>query len=195
MAEKAGWPVRRLIAKGEILMELEAQLLKLLDKEAIREATLRYSRGIDRHDDEIMAQAYHPDAVDDHGAYIGEAVGLIKSAGELHSREFTVHHHYLLNQTIELDGDTAHGETYYITALRRKSGPIVLGGGRYIDRFERRDGQWAVAERACVFEWVGELPPSSTIDTSMFLKGTQDRSDISYERPFKVTRSYRDSPF
>ncbi len=50
-------------------MEIDpTEIRKLLDKEAIREASLRYTRGIDRHDDDLAAQAYHPDATDDLGA-------------------------------------------------------------------------------------------------------------------------------
>ncbi|MFB9858751.1 hypothetical protein [Paenarthrobacter aurescens] len=55
----------------------ETALQRLLDKEAIREASLKYTRGIDRHDDDILRQVYHPDARDDHGEYIGSAEGLI----------------------------------------------------------------------------------------------------------------------
>src|SRR3546814_9393801 len=64
----------RILQTEKNIMDIDAaELRKLLDKEAIREASLRYTRGIDRHDDEIMAQAYHPNATDDHGAYIGRS--------------------------------------------------------------------------------------------------------------------------
>jgi hypothetical protein len=163
-------------------------LRALLDKEAIREASLRYTRGIDRHDDEIASRAYHPDATDDHGFYIGDALGFIKRAGEVHARTFDVHHHYTMNQTIELDGDTAHVETYFLTALRRKSGPIDLVGGRYVDRFERREGQWRIGHRTCLVEWRGELPPTSEVDTTLFAKGSWDQTDHSYRRPIDLER-------
>jgi hypothetical protein len=64
----------------------EAALQRLLDKGAIREASLRYTRGIDRHDAEIMAAAYHPDATDDHGAYIGDPAGFICHANDVDAR-------------------------------------------------------------------------------------------------------------
>jgi hypothetical protein len=173
-----------------------AELRKLLDKEAIREACLLYTRGVDRHDDELAAQAYHPDATDDHGSYIGDPTGFIAHAKGTHSRNWDVHHHYIMNQTIDLDGDSAHVETYFIATLRRKEGPIDMVGGRYVDRFERRDGRWAVAGRACLVEWNGELARTNTsMDPDLFLHGAWDRSDISYQRPLKLTRPPRDISF
>lgn len=53
------------------------KLQRLLDKDEIREVILRYTRGVDRHDDATIASAYHPDATDDHGPYIGNREGLI----------------------------------------------------------------------------------------------------------------------
>ncbi|WP_068088769.1 nuclear transport factor 2 family protein [Novosphingobium rosa] len=171
----------------------ERALQILLDKEAIRETSLRYTRGIDRHDDELMARAYHGDAIDDHGAYIGGPEGFIRHAGEGHARHWDSHHHYIMNQTIDLDGDCAHVETYFMATLRRKTGPIDMVGGRYIDRFERREGEWAVAQRACLVEWNGKLDPAeAAMDPDLFLRGSWDRSDPSYMRPLILERPHRD---
>lgn len=171
----------------------ETALQQLLDKEAIREASLLYTRGIDRHDEAIMARAYHPDATDDHGSYIGDPEGFIRHANEGHARNWNVHHHYIMNQTIDLDGATAHVETYFLATLRRKTGPIDIVGGRYIDRFERRDGRWALADRACLVEWNGEIPATeAAMDPDMFLRGTWDRTDPSYQRPLTLNRPRRD---
>jgi hypothetical protein len=130
----------------------EAALQRLLDKEAIREASLKYTRGIDRHDDDIMRQVYHPDARDDHGEYIGDAEGLMHYANSIHSDNWRVHHHFVSNMTIELDGDVAHCETYFFVTLARHRGGTDVGAGRYLDRFERRAGNWAVADRICMVE-------------------------------------------
>lgn len=171
----------------------QAALARLLDKEAIREATLRYSRGVDRHDDDIAMEAYHSDATDDHGFFIGPASGFIQRAGGIHAREFDVHHHYTTNQTIELDGDKAHVETYFLCALRRKEGPIDIMGGRYIDRFEKRVGKWAIAHRTCVVEWHGELArPATELDPTLFMGGSWSKADPSYRRPIDLERDVRD---
>ena len=41
----------------------EQELQQLLDKTAIREATMRYCRGVDRFDADRISSAYHPDAL------------------------------------------------------------------------------------------------------------------------------------
>lgn len=171
----------------------EPALQQLLDKEAIREAMLRYTRGVDRHDDELTAAAYHPEARDDHGAYIGPVQGFIHHANTVHALWWNTHQHYVTNQTIEIDGDTAHAETYFLASLRRKTGVIDLVGGRYLDRLERREGRWAIADRACLVEWNGELASAQgNVDEELFLRGRWDREDLSYQRPLRVTRAARD---
>ncbi|HEY3654702.1 MAG TPA: nuclear transport factor 2 family protein [Steroidobacteraceae bacterium] len=169
------------------------ELRRLLDKEAIRDALMRYARGIDRHDDEIAAQAYHAGATDDHGWYVGNPAGLLDRARELHSRTSDVHHHYVMNQTIDLDGDMAHVETYYLAAMRRPEGPIDMVGGRYIDKFERRGLRWAIVNRVCLVEWTGALDKTDiATNADLFNRGTWDRTDVSYQRPLEVGRPDRD---
>ena len=45
----------------------ERALRVLLDKQEIHEVLMRYCRGIDRCDAELLHSVYHPDATDDHG--------------------------------------------------------------------------------------------------------------------------------
>ena len=170
-----------------------AALRDLLEKEAIREASLRYTRGIDRHDRELMLAAYHPDAKDDHGAFIGSPEDFVEYANRVHSAHWVSHQHYITNQVIDLDGDTAHCESYFVAVLKRADGTCDMVGGRYVDRFAKRDGRWAVADRACLVEWNAEVSPGqANFDASIFLQGTQDRTDISYHRPLKLDRPPRD---
>ena len=165
---------------------------RLLAKDAIREAIIMHARGLDRFDDATVARAYHVDAREDHGHYIGEAKGYIEHARCGHERFFDAHQHFVTNQTIDLDGDVAHAETYFLAALRRKEGGADLVGGRYVDRLERRDGRWAIVERACIMEWNCELPQGRGGLVDLFLQGRRDRDDPSYARPLKLTRPHRD---
>jgi hypothetical protein len=48
-----------------------ARLQELVDRADILDCVQRYARGIDRHDVELVASCYHPDAIDDHGLYVG----------------------------------------------------------------------------------------------------------------------------
>ena len=44
-----------------------AALQMLIDEAAIKKVHLRYCRGIDRMDWDLIRSCYHPDAIDDHG--------------------------------------------------------------------------------------------------------------------------------
>lgn len=159
-------------------------IARLLDKEAIRDALLSYARGIDRHDVKIMAHAYHPDATDNHGTFDGTADDFIAYANDVHAASFLSHQHYIGNHSIDLAGDIAHVETYYLASLRRKDGTTVLVGGRYIDQLERRDARWAIVHRIALIEWSGDLVNSDfTRGLTMDDATAWDRSDISYQRP------------
>lgn len=169
-----------------------AALVDLIEKEAIREASLRYTRGIDRHDVELMLAAYHPDATDDHGLFIGSPADFADYANGTHDQNWVSHQHYVTNQLIDRDGDLAHCESYFMAVLKREDGRCDMVGGRYVDRFAKRNGNWAVADRACLVEWHALVGPGEAgFDPSMFLQGAQDKSDISYSRPLKLNRPPR----
>ncbi len=167
-----------------------AALRELLDRQAILDCVHRYARGVDRGDEELVRSAYHPDAVEDHGAFIGDVDGLVTFLAEAH-RPFPAYQRFVTNVSVELDGDLAHAESYYLCILRRDDkGRLLANGGRYVDRVERRDGEWRVARRVVVMEWEGTMeggPPRFPVT----VEPCHDRSDVSYERPLEVTRDRR----
>ena len=176
------------------MMESTERVQALLDKEDIREVLMRYARGIDRHDAELASSAYHPGAVDDHGAFIGTGDGLVEFANRVHAGHWVQHQHYISNLTIDLDGDIAHCESYFIATLKRRDGVVDVSGGRYVDRMERKQGKWAIAARACLVEWSAEMQPgSSAFPADLFLQGCWDRDDPSYNRPLTLERRFRDT--
>ena len=163
----------------------DAQLRALLDERAIRDVLQRYCRGIDRLDEELIRSTYHADSYDDHGTFRGNghefATYVVKVLGE--HAESTMHD--LGNSLIELDGDTAHAETYVTAYHVRKAGDdtvLETVGGRYVDRLERRDGEWKIAHRTVVLEW-GKV---ETIDAwpglPAFWRGRRTREDLAYSR-------------
>lgn len=162
------------------------------DRQAILDCLHRYTRGIDRHDRELMLSAYHPDAWDDHGVASGVAADFVDWAIGWHGENQTRHQHIITNHTVELTGDTAHTETYYTFWGINLEGPPTLAFGRYVDRFEKRNGKWAIAHRVCVNEHLVEckLPdvPKEWRD-AMESTGPNMRSkeDISYVRPLQLT--------
>ncbi|MFF0815217.1 nuclear transport factor 2 family protein [Rhodococcus sp. NPDC003318] len=131
--------------------------MSLVDKQEIAEVLHRYARAVDRKDFDRVADCYFPDAIDNHGGYVGTVDGLIE---DMRSRHATIDSslHYITNVLIDLDGDTANVESYCLCYLRQA--PAGPGGPqsrttvkcRYVDRFERRDGQWRIADRIVVFD-------------------------------------------
>src|SRR5438067_150368 len=136
------------------------QVQELLDRAAILDCLQRYARGMDRHDVALVESAYHPDAVDDHGLYVGSGAGLAVWANEEAHRGLVRHQHHLTNHSVDIDGDTAHAETYFLVVMRSEAGSVTLGSGRYLDRFERRAGEWRIANRVTLVETRSDLGPS-----------------------------------
>jgi hypothetical protein len=170
---------------------ISRRVQELLDRQEIIDCLQRYSRGLDRFDRELAQSAYHPDALDDHQAYIGSGHGLVEWADRFHEEVWASHQHHLTNISIELDGETAHTETYFIvTARKRDSFETFLCGGRYIDRFERRDGEWRIAARVATSEWVLEDDVAAKMIPLSF-PVTRDRDDASWQRPLEVERPPR----
>jgi hypothetical protein len=132
-------------------------LQSLLDREAIRDCLYRYCRGIDRADEDALRSAYWPDGRDCHGAYNGSATGFIEQAlPKLKAGGRRVHQ--IMNVLIELHGDVAAVESSFLALQSGATAPAreTFLCGRYVDRFEKRGGEWRVAERTVVYDWIEE---------------------------------------
>ncbi len=54
-------------------------------------------------------------------------------------------------------------------------------GLRYVDRLERRDGEWRIADRRCVFDWSRRDTITGEWDLpGEALRGARDRNDPVY---------------
>lgn len=163
----------------------------LIAKDAIRDVLMRYSRGVDRGDAELLKTCFHADSTDDHGHWKGNghdfADFIVKSLAQ------RTHHttHSVANVLIELDDhddNKVRAESYAIAYLRRTDADraewLDLFAGRYIDRFERRDGHWRIADRVVVHDWSysTRFDAGSNFPLPMegFTQGRRDRSDLVY---------------
>ena len=145
----------------------------LLAKEEIRSVMYRYARGVDRRDYDLVRDAYHADAHDDHGGYRGGVDGLIEWISRRH--EVIEQSMHVIAQThIEfLAADVAVAESYNVsvqrypaeaeetirawvgdTEVRTDERLRVVIYARYSDRFEKRAGAWRIARRVVVIEEV-----------------------------------------
>ena len=169
-------------------MDDTRELAWLVDERAIRVVLLRYCRGVDRMDRDLVRSCYHDDAVDDHGTFRGTADEYVEWAFRLLGRYRTTMH-FLGNMLIEpdeTDGDRAFAETYGI-AIHRSDDPDprrnLRIGFRYIDRFERRAGEWRIAQRVCTTEWVDVDDPERRWPLADDItQGRRDRNDPVYDR-------------
>ena len=190
---------------------LEQKVAELWDREQIRQCLVRYCRGVDRFDRALILSAFHPDCLDEHGKFVGTPEEFVEWALGQHGAAHLSHQHCLLNQTVELDGDTAHAETYFMfVCMNRKGKPLTLGGGRYVDRLEKREGAWRIAARVTLRDWsmMDEIPDmddltSFTSTRAILPQEVKDfmnagrgpvrgPEDPSYDRPLKVDPARRE---
>ncbi len=158
---------------------------ELLAKQAITEVVFRYARAIDRLDEALLRSVFHPGSRHNH-FYEGpssdpEAPSSPESPGDFVTfamgvlGTFTRTHHQLGNTLIEFAGeDRARVETYFTAfhRMRAKGDPLAAEnafdtemdyfvGGRYIDQFELREGEWKIVERVGMTDWTRIEPPTS----------------------------------
>jgi hypothetical protein len=165
----------------------EPELLELLAKQRITEVIHLYARAIDRMDEDMLRSVFHPGSRHRHfyegpssdpsrPSRPGEPGDFVAFAMDV-LRTHSATHHQLGNVLIKLTGaDSATAETYFTAhhRMRPLGDPLAAPnafdtpmdffvGGRYLDRFERRDGVWRIVERVGMTDWARVDGPSSAI--------------------------------
>ena len=159
----------------------EIALGELLSRQEITDCLHRLARGVDRLDRELFLSAYHRDALEWHGSFVGSPEDLAAWLWTRHEQR-VVAQHYLMNHSFDFAGDVAHVETYFFSPFRnRDHSDVMVVGGRYIDRFERRESGWKIALRVLVREWGGSFSEEPVESESNI--GLRSGSDVSYQRP------------
>ncbi len=169
------------------MTEATALLAELDARRQIHDVLQTLSRGIDRNDRATILSCYHPGAYDDHGEFKGSPEGFADYVDEIHKNRYVCTVHFLGNQRVVVDGDTATSETYVLGVLRfKKDGELFdfNGFGRYLDRWEKRSNEWRIVERITLLD-------SDRIDrvamraqgplTETLQWGTASRDDPSYK--------------
>jgi len=159
---------------------------ELLVKQEITDLVGRYMRGLDRLDRELLRSTFHDDATTDYGFFQGGPDAFVEMAfGAL--KDHLANHHMIGQTLIDVEGDVAFGEIYF-QAFHR----IVSDGeerdlfisGRYVDRYEKRDGAWKIAFRSEVNDWARNDPATDDYFTATpeSLRGARKPDDASYDR-------------
>ncbi|MDG2004474.1 MAG: nuclear transport factor 2 family protein [Novosphingobium sp.] len=170
----------------------EDRLQRLLDRQDIVDCLSRMARAADRMDRDLFLSGMHSDCITSAGPFVGGPEELYDWSEVLQKDAYSATFHKLLNNVFEFDGDSAHVETYYffVGCMGENN---ILAGGRYIDRFEKRDGIWGLAMRNNYVEWTSMVPALASplgeiADLAVNGLPARDSSDPSYERPLTNRR-------
>ncbi len=170
--------------------ELAAIVREMKDRHEIYDCLMRYCRGIDRLDRDMLLSAYHPDAVDDHGSFVGPVDKFADYAFNLHITNQHRTQHHITNHRCEIEGDVAHSESYFIFRSLNKQPPLYTNcSGRYLDRMVKRGGKWGIVDRICLVDIRNDAwAPNGTEGDADYMPTQRDRGDSSYLRPLRVDR-------
>ena len=172
----------------EDIAVLQREVRELKDRQAVLDCIAAHARGCDRHDVDVIGGTYHPDSIDEHGFTTNAGPEYGPWANATHAATSDVHTHNITTHACEIDGDEAHAESYVIVVLLSSDGRTAdFISGRYVDRLERRDGEWRIALRRSTVE-VMFIADASVLQTSYFkaqgyLKGTRNPRDPRVRAP------------
>ena len=143
----------------------------LIRSEAIRACIARLARGEDRRDAALLRAAFWPDATVDFGVFSGSfdeyLAWVVPGADAITNTQ-----HVIGQSHIEADGGGAKVETHVVSYHRVDMGAgerDTVIGGRYLDVFEARGGEWRVASRTMLYDWFSDW--GAAIDWSQGVMG------------------------
>jgi hypothetical protein len=180
---------------------------RLADRAQIQDVMYRWCRAVDRLDYDAIRTVFHADAIDTHGIYNGGIDGLIDWIKGRH-KTIPFSMHSISNMLIEFGGpDSAVAETYCFAVQRYpaegKASLAALAGGaegkpgvamdlmacaRYVDRFERRGGEWRIQHRTVVYDstMMYEVSPDAPKMGEGWTVGRRDKDDHVYRARAEV---------
>src|SRR5262245_60945819 len=159
-------------------------LSRLADEHAIQRRLVEYCRGVDRGDAALVASVYHPDGTDDHGSFKGLGSEFAEYVTRRLPERYEATMHSISNPLVTFTGPDSAVVECHVCARHRRSdeqGTVLeTFGGRYVDRFERRDGEWKIAHRIVVHEWDKRERVELGWPPGRFTDGVRGFSDPSY---------------
>jgi hypothetical protein len=147
------------------------ELKGFVERERIRDCIGRLARGEDRRNAGMISASYWPDSKTDYGVFAGnfdEYLAWVVPG----SPAIPVTQHVLGQSVIQIKDSTALVETQVISYHRVNMGEEerdTVIGGRYLDRMEKRGGDWRIAQRTMLYDWYQDFGRS--IDWSKGVMG------------------------
>ncbi len=161
-------------------------LAELLAWHEIHDRLCDYMRAQDRLDPALQRSVFHADATTDYGSFAGSADAFVDYAQGVLGAHLA-NHHMIGQVRIDFEGEIAFGEVYF-QAFHR----VVDDGGaeqdlwvsgRYVDRYERRDGAWKIAHRSELVDWLRVEPAGdAALRTMQWPFGARAPHDLSCDR-------------
>ncbi len=137
----------------------------IIDKEAIRDLVLNYSRAIDRKDPALLRDLYTEDATDTHGDSFDGPADAYCDFIEASLPYMTYSGHHACNHMIHVEGDKGWGEVYalafHVLPDRENPGAQIedFMAVRYIDNYRRcADGKWRFSKRVVTYDMQLQRP-------------------------------------
>jgi hypothetical protein len=158
----------------------------VVDKQEIYELSCRYMRSLDRLDPDLQRSVFHTDATVDYGFFKGTGADFVDFAQNA-LKDHLANHHMIGQALIDLEGDVAFGEVYFQAFHRLVADGVeqdLFISGRYVDRYEKRDGAWKIAFRAEVNDWARTEPDANDFFKAQpnMLLGARGAEDLSSQR-------------
>jgi hypothetical protein len=175
---------------------------RIADRMQIQDVMFKWCRAIDRLDYDGMRAVFHPDAVDEHGPYNGPVDGLVEWIRERHVT-IPFSSHQVSNMLIEFASPTVALAETYVRTLQRypaeaaaalaqmiAAGPLskdqsfdMMTSSRYVDRFEKRGGEWKIALRRLSQDWKQIFPVTAQTpqNNPAWLSQQRNPDDVVYE--------------
>jgi len=123
---------------------------QLMDKEEIKDILHRYTKASLLNDMVLKRTCWHPDGTDEHAGFVSGPIDKVLPEFERMRKGIKLSQMCISNIVIKLDGDFADCECYVTDVhVFEKEGDTYhwCVGGEYIDRFEKRNGEWRILHR------------------------------------------------
>lgn len=130
---------------------------RMLDKQEISEILYRRARAGDRSDAELAHSCYHPGATERHGEFDGlaaEFIDVVSFTRPKPGSPIQGMFHLITNILCDFADDShAFAESYHVAWVQMTDGTDAMIGGRYLDKFEKQGGKWAIVHRDVIFDF------------------------------------------
>jgi hypothetical protein len=173
-------------------------LQRLVDESEIRRIRRLWAFARDQGDWDTVATLFHPGAPVSISWYNGNAEGFVENSRRMfgHNKPEVRSKHWFGNDRLTLNGNRALLETDVEVRARDMIDGVLFDftyEGRFLDRFEKRNGAWKIAQWTCLYDAdrvapaiPGTIPPG--FFDGLALTGVESRTAYMRFRQQKMDR-------